>query len=275
MSPNTARLHHHVAGPAGAPLLVLGPSLGTSAALWEPQLGALEGDFRVLRFDLPGHGASPAELLRDVRPGGTTVADLAGLVLDVVSEHEGHGTFHYAGVSLGGAIGAHLAAHYPRRVRTLGLVCTSAHFGGSGPWLDRAALVRADGMAPVRAATPGRWFTDPDTAAGSVRGTALLQGLADTDPSGYAACCDALAAYDLSGCLDRITAPTLVVGGEADLATPLDHAKELARGIPRAALATLPTGHLAFEAPEALGALLAEHLRTATRDTAGRVPHTT
>lgn len=271
MSSDTASLHHHVTGPAGAPLLVLGPSLGTSAALWEPQLDAVSAHFRVLRFDLPGHGGSPASLLRDPAPGRTTVADLAGLVLDVVSAHDGPGTFHYAGISLGGAIGAHLAAHYPRRVRSLALVCSSAHFGEPGPWHDRAALVRAEGMAPVRAATPPRWFADPETAAASARGAALLQNLADTDPAGYAACCDALAAYNLSGRLDRITAPTLVVGGDADRATPLDHAEELTDGIPRAVPATLPAGHLAFEAPDELGTLLARHLHAATTDAVGRV----
>lgn len=253
-------LHHHLTGPPHAPLLVLGPSLGTSMDLWEPQLDSLSQEFRVLRFDLPGHGRSSSAALRDTEPGATTVGELAALVLDIVTRQQGSATFHYAGISLGGAIGAHVAVHCPRRVRSLGLVCTSARFGEPGPWRRRASLVRTEGMTPLVGATPPRWFADPETAANTPRGRALLADLAGTEPSGYAACCDALAAYDLRPHLDRITAPTLVVAGTEDLATPLAHAEELARGIPHSTLRPIATGHLAFEQPQPFTDLLTAHL---------------
>ncbi|MGW6142907.1 alpha/beta hydrolase [Streptomyces sp. NPDC055140] len=88
-----------------------------------------------------------------------------------------------------------------------------------------------------------------------------MRDLAETDPVGYAACCDALAAYDLRSDLARITAPTLVVGGSLDIATPLDHARELADGIADATLEACAIGHLAVEQPEAVGAALSTHLR--------------
>lgn len=106
---------------------------------------------------------------------------------------------------------------------------------------------------------PGRWFADPGTAEGSV-GHALLQDLAAAEPAGYAACCDALAAYDVRRDLERITAPTLVMSGTHDTATPLDHARELAHGIPGATLTTLATGHLTVEDPQAVAAALRAHL---------------
>lgn len=255
-------LHHRTIGPSDAPLLVLGPSLGTSTAVWEAPLGKLARDHRVLAYDLPGHGGSPAALLRDPGGGATTVAELAALVIALVDGH-GYDRFHYAGISLGGAIGAHLAVHAPERVRSLAMVCSSAHFGEPGPWRDRAALVRDKGMAPLLDTSPARWFADPDTGTSTEEGRALLKNLADTEPAGYAACCDALAAYDIREDLPKITAPALVIGGEHDVATPLHHARELADGMPRATLRAVRTGHLALEEPHRVTTELASHLAAA------------
>jgi pimeloyl-ACP methyl ester carboxylesterase len=91
----------------------------------------------------------------------------------------------------------------------------------------------------------------------------LLQNLAAADPAGYAACCDALATYDLQPELARITAPALVVGGSHDMATPLHHATELADCIPGATLRTVAAGHLAVEEPQAVETALSAHLSTA------------
>lgn len=260
-------LHHRAVGPADAPLLVLGPSLGTSMTIWQPQLPALSRSYRVLSFDLPGHGGSPSAVLSAPEPGGTTVEDLGSLVLDLV-EHHGRERFHYAGISLGGAVGAHLAVQHADRVASLGLICSSAHFGPPQPWRERAALVRLKGTEPLLATSPGRWFAEPGTAETPL-GRALLRNLADADPVGYAACCDALAAYDCRPDLARITAPTLVVGGSHDLATPLDHARELADGIPGATLETVAAGHLAVEQPHAVRAALSTLLDTAQEASAG------
>ncbi|MFD7599710.1 alpha/beta fold hydrolase [Streptomyces mirabilis] len=245
--PATPLLHHHLVGPAGAPPLILGPSLGTSRAVWEPQLPSLGGRFQVLRFDLPGHGGSTSAALPQPEPGRTTVGHLAALVLSL-ADHHGWDRFHYAGISLGGAIGAHLAARHPGRITSLALVCSSAHFGAAQPWNERAGLVRLRGTAPLLETSPSRWFATADGAE-TPFGRRLLGNLADADPIGYAACCDALASYDLRHELAVISAPTLVVGGTLDTATPLEHAKELARGIPHAVLKTIACGHLAAEQP--------------------------
>ena len=256
---STSRLlHHDIHGRADDPLLILGPSLGTSTVLWEPHLDALSSRFQVLRFDLPGHGGSPTGLLSDPTPGGTAVKDLAALVL-ALADHYERQEFHYAGISLGGAVGAHLAVHHPERVASLAVLCSSAQFGHAAPWLERASLVRLEGIRPLLGTSPGRWFADSGTAQTSV-GRTLLAALAETDPTGYAACCDALAAYDLRSELTRIIAPTLVVGGSRDVATPLPHATELAQGIPGATLAVIDAGHLAVEQPQAVREALAAHL---------------
>ncbi|MGN9843320.1 bifunctional 3-oxoadipate enol-lactonase/4-carboxymuconolactone decarboxylase PcaDC [Nonomuraea sp. H19] len=240
-------LQHRLDGPANGEPLILGPSIGTSMRLWDPQFPALARTFRVLRFDLPGHGGSPRVLLR-------TVDDLARMVLEV-ADAEGFGAFHYAGVSIGGAIGATLAVRHPERLRSLAMICSSARFGEPQGWRERARLVRDQGTGPLRAATAGRWFAGPPDEA-------LLDDLTATDPEGYAACCDALAAYDLRDSLAAIKAPTLVVAGREDPATPPAHARELADGIAGATLMEIAgAAHQAgVDQPERVTAALLAHL---------------
>jgi 3-oxoadipate enol-lactonase/4-carboxymuconolactone decarboxylase len=227
-------LHYRIDGPENGPPLVLGPSLGTSLRVWEPQLDALTRFFRVLRYDLPGHGASPS-------PPTAAMADLADLVLEVAG-HDGFDAFHYAGISLGGAIGAHLAVHRPERLLSLTMVCSSARFGDPRNWRDRAELVRASGTAPLLDVSPKVWTV---TAANALT-QALKKDLAAADPTGYAACCDALAGYDLRADLPRISTRTLVIAGRDDLSTPPAHARELADAVADAGLVEIANAaHLA------------------------------
>lgn len=137
-------LNHRFDGPPDAPVVVLGPSLGTTLGLWEPQLPALTSTWRVLRYDLPCHGGSRAAsgFTRDL-----TVDDLAGGVLALLDRH-GVEAAAYAGVSLGGAVGTALALRAPDRIASLVLCCTSARFGTADSWRERAALVRAEGTEP-------------------------------------------------------------------------------------------------------------------------------
>ncbi|MFJ9810904.1 3-oxoadipate enol-lactonase [Streptomyces sp. NPDC101158] len=249
MSPRTP--HHLVEGPATAPVLVLGPSLGTSTALWDAVAPELSVTHRVVRWDLPGHGGSPADLIGP----GATVADLAGLVLDL-ADTLGVDRFSYAGVSLGGAVGLHLAVHHPERVDRLAVLCSSAHFGGSTPWEERAATVRREGLDKLAGTADTRWFTPGFTVP------RLVADHRAADPEAYASCCDALAAFDLRDRLADITAPTLLVAGREDPATPPAHLREIADAVPGAALTELPgASHLApAEQPEAVLAALRAHL---------------
>ncbi|MEU7852177.1 4-carboxymuconolactone decarboxylase [Nonomuraea sp. NPDC049141] len=248
------KLHHRVDGPAGAPLLVLGPSLGTTLDIWEPQLSALTEAWRVLRYDLPGHGGSaPAA-------SGLTIDDLARAVLDLVDDdHDDE--FAVGGISLGGAIATAIAAGEQaaaprRRVRSLVLCCTSARFGEPGPWLERAALVRASGVAQLAPALAARWFT------AGYDGRWVTDMLDGVDAESYAACCEAIASCDLTGRLPAITAPTLIVAGADDPATPLGQALTLAQGIPGALLRVVPgAAHLAsVERADAVTPAIVQHL---------------
>ncbi|MGW1161341.1 bifunctional 3-oxoadipate enol-lactonase/4-carboxymuconolactone decarboxylase PcaDC [Streptomyces sp. NPDC002513] len=255
-------LYHRAEGPATAPPLLLGPSLGTSLALWDEIAPELSATHRVIRWDLPGHGGSAPDLIGP----GATVADLARLVL-ALADSLGAERFAYAGVSLGGAVGLHLAVHHPERVSSLAVICSSAHFNGAQPWLERAALVRREGLAPVAATAEERWFTAGFTVP------RLVQDHREADPAAYAACCDALAAFDIRDRLPSITVPTLLIAGREDRATPPAHLREIADAVPGSALVEIPgASHLApAQCPEAvLTALRAHFSGTAGRGMAVR-----
>ncbi|WP_225992816.1 3-oxoadipate enol-lactonase [Actinomadura rudentiformis] len=244
-------LHHRLDGPEGAPLVVLGPSLGTSTELWDPQMPVLARRWRVLRYDLPGHGRSPSPM------GAVTVEDLADEIVRSLDRLE-IDRVAYAGVSLGGAVGTALALRAPERVASLVLCCTSPRFGPPEAWHERAGRVRRDGTGPLADTAAERWFTPGFTGA-----QPYVEMLRTTDAEGYAACCEALARFDATERLAGITAPTLVVGGAQDVPTPpADHAEPLAAGIPDAALVVIEgAGHLAnAERPEAVTRAITSHL---------------
>jgi 3-oxoadipate enol-lactonase len=250
------RLNHRVDGDPTAPAVVLGPSIGTRLQLWNPQVEALAEHWRVIRFDTRGHGDSP------VPDGPYQVEDLAADVLALLDDL-GVDQFAYVGLSLGGAIGQRLAIDQPDRVRSLVLCCTAAWFGASADWHGRAARVRAEGTGWLVQASRGRWFT-PDFVAGSPeRVETHMRMLRETAPEGYAGCGEALGDFDSRALLKEIAAPTLVVAGEDDPATPPDLAAELADGIPDSDLLVVPrAAHLAnVERADAVTPAIVEHLR--------------
>ncbi|HEY7144325.1 MAG TPA: alpha/beta fold hydrolase [Streptosporangiaceae bacterium] len=231
-------------GPPGAPVLVLGNSLGTSREVWEPQVPVLRRHFRLLRYELPGHG-SAAGGWSPGPPGPYTVSGLGRQVLALL-DARGLDRVLYAGISLGGMIGMWLAANAPERVAGLGLCCTSAYLPPASGWADRAALVRASGLAPVIEASLQRWFPGrwlDRNPAQAQRFSAMLAGI---EPEGYAGCCEAIGSMDLRGSLAAIAAPTLVIAGAGDPATPPSHGAAIAAGIPGAALRVVSgASHLA------------------------------
>jgi 3-oxoadipate enol-lactonase len=218
------RLVASLDGPPGAPVLVLGNSVGTTRAVWDPQAAALRAHFRLLRFEHRGHGGSPAP------PGPYSIADLAGDVLALLDAGQIERVL-YCGISLGGMVGIWLAAHAPERIAALGLCCTSAYLPPASMWTDRAALVRSQGMGPVADQAAGRWFTPAYRRADPAAVTGIVDAMRGVDPEGYAGCCEAIAGMDQRASLASITAPTLVIAGTEDPATPPPHAALIASGI--------------------------------------------
>jgi 3-oxoadipate enol-lactonase len=240
-------------GAAGAPLLLLGPSLGTSTIVWEATLDALREHFRVQCWDLPGHGRSPATT------DAFTVADLALAVLREARDTR----FFYAGVSLGGAVGLELLLADASRVTAAAIVCSGAKIGSPEGWAERAAVVRAQGTASLVVASAERWFA-PDSIERHPDLTGrLLHALRDADDESYALCAEALAPYDLRDRLGEIGAPVLALWGEHDGVVGLESALEIADGVQNGTARQVDgASHLApAEQPEAVAAALIDHFR--------------
>jgi 3-oxoadipate enol-lactonase len=242
-------------GSVDRPVLVLGPSLGTRRTLFDRQVAGLRDRYRVILFDLPGHGASPAAprpfLLEDVAD------DVVALLDDL-----GVDTFSFAGVSVSGAIGQAIALRHPDRVDSLVICSSAAHWPDQEQWRDRAERVRRDGVGFMVPSRLGSWFSAAFADREPERAKQLLGDLASTDAGSYAACCDAIRLFDARESLGEITAPTLVIVGDQDPATPPRLAIELRDGIPGSRLETIAGGlHLPVVEQAALvSTLIARHL---------------
>jgi 3-oxoadipate enol-lactonase len=231
--------------------LVVGPSLGTSAAAcWGPTIALLADDLDVLAWELPGHGqdSGPA-------PANLTVADLAARVLDVVD-----GPFVYAGVSIGGEVGLQLLLDAPDRVLGAVLCCTGARIGDEEMWDTRIAQVQASGTASLVTASAERWFGEGFLEREPARASALLHALRDATDEGYVAACRALRSFDVRHRLGEIAAPVVAVAGAEDPTCPPAVLEQIADGVVHGRLVILDdVAHQApAEAPEAVALIIRE-----------------
>ena len=244
-----------------APVVVFGHGLLFSGRMFDAQVEALRGDHRCVTVDWRSQGRSPAAA--DGHDMDTLLADLLAVL-----DHLGLGAVHYVGLSMGGFVGMRLAARHPDRVRTLTLLDTSA--GPEDPskrirYRLMAAVYRRVGIGPLRRPVQrmmfGRTFlAGPraasvlDAWAGDLRvadrgGTVrAIHGVTDRVPATPA--------------LSAVTAPTLVVVGDEDVATPVAKAEAVAAGIADARLAVVRgAGHSStVEAPDEVTALLRRFL---------------
>ena len=242
-------------GPPDAPLLLLGPSVGTSvAALWGAVAERLAEHVHVVGWDLPGHGRSPA--------GRYRMPDLAAGVLALVDGIAHGAAFHYAGDSIGGAVGLQLMLDAPERLSTATLLCTGAAIGRPEDWVARAATVRTSGTGALVEMTAERWF-----AAGFIdREPAVVEelvgALRGADDESYAQACEALADFDVTGRLAEITTPVLAIAGAEDIPTPPESLARIASGVKDGWLVVLDgVGHLApAEAPGRIAELIIGHV---------------
>jgi len=228
----TVQLDHQVEGPADGPPVVLAPGLGTTRAAWDDLARVLRERYLVVRFDTRGHAGSP------MPEGPYTVSALAGDVVRLADDL-GIDRFALVGLSLGGAIGQVLALEHPDRLAGLVLCCTVPKFGDPANWVDRAALVRGEGMQALAEPTRGRWFTDEFRAESPAAVERLIAMITSCPVEGYAACCEALAGFDAWPRLGQVRTRTLVIAAEHDQSAPLAEVKEMACTIPGADLVVL------------------------------------
>jgi len=223
-----------------APPVLLLHALGTSLAVWRAQLAVLEASFRVIRYDVRGHGQS-------VRPTGSAAdCSIMELVADALAVLDAARIERadWCGVSLGGMTAMAAAVSHPERVRRLVLANTSAHLGAREALDGRIAAIQTRGIDAAIDGLAERWFTpefraaDPDTVEQIL---AIVRG---TDPLGYIDACAAVRDLDLREAIGAIQAPALVIAGARDLSTPIEHALDITDRIASTRYEVLDASHL-------------------------------
>lgn len=258
MSVPTIRLAE-LGGAPDLPALIVGPALGTSVeALWGATAERLAGAYRVIGWDLPGHGNSPPP------QKAFRMEDLATSLVDVLNRRVGARPVLYAGISAGGCVGLELLLSCPERLLSAALICTAARIGDPVDWQSRAQIVRSGGTGEVVALSVRRWFAPGFFERDPQRARALLETLRQVDDDGYAFTCEALADFDVRERLSDIGTPIFAVAGANDIATPPRLLRHLAANVARGRFVEIANAaHLApAEQPNRIAELL---LRLKTR----------
>ncbi|HVB32973.1 MAG TPA: 3-oxoadipate enol-lactonase [Patescibacteria group bacterium] len=238
------RVHYSLTGLAEAPVVIFSNSLGTDFSMWDGQAAALEGRFRVLRYDTRGHGQT------SVPAGPYSIEQLGGDVVGLL-DSLGLERAYFCGLSQGGMIGMWLGLHAAGRFARLVLANTGARIGTVEMWNTRIDRMRREGLPAASAAIAERWLS-ADFRARSPRVVQEVRRMFERTPiEGYVACCEALRDADFRPSVSSIRLPTLVIAGTRDPAIPAADGRFLAAQIPGARYAELDTAHLSnLEAPE-------------------------
>ena len=231
------RLFYRVDGPANAPLVMLSNSLATNHGMWDPQMPALQKQFRVLRYDQRGHGQSsvPDKPFAIERLGRDVLALLDEVKVDRV---------RFCGLSMGGFTGMWLGCNAAQRLDRLALCNTATKVGPPDLWAKRIDTARKEGMAPLIPATMERWFTAPFREREPAAVERIAAMARSTPPEGYAKTCEAIVAMDQHESIKAIRTKTLVIAGAHDNATPTAEGRYIAEHIPGARYVELPAAHI-------------------------------
>ncbi len=249
-----ARLRYAVSGNPRGSVLVLLNSLGSNMHMWDKLLPAFQSKYRVLRFDMRGHGESR------VSTEPFAVEELGHDVLCLLDK-VGARRASICGLSLGGLVAIWLGLHAPKRVDRLVFANTSARIGSPEMWEQRIAFVRNTGMSALAAATLERWFTPAYRARHPEEMDRICEMIAATNPAGYAACCAVLRDVDLRAEIAAVSAPSLVIAGAHDPATPPADGRALHAAIRNSSYVELNASHMsAWECAEEFAGAVLHHL---------------
>jgi 3-oxoadipate enol-lactonase/4-carboxymuconolactone decarboxylase len=224
---------------------LLAHALGMSQGAWDEVVSALCGHFRLITWDLPGHGASaPAD-------GPVSPADLAGEAVALL-DTLGVERTHFVGISIGGVVGQALLCQAPERLDRVALTNTGTVIGQPDLWRQRAARVHAEGLDAMAPELVDRWFAPTFKAAQPAAVAGWQIQLARCDGASYARLCELLADTDFRGQLAGVSQCVQLLAGADDAATPPATLEALANELTDSEQTVLEgAGHVpSVEAPE-------------------------
>ena len=256
---NGIQMNYELSGKKNGPFVIPSHSLGSSLAMWNPQMKALEPHFQVLRYDTRGHGKSEA-------PPGAYALELLGedavALLDILEIEK----VHWIGLSMGGMIGQSVALNYPKRLQSLALCDTAAAIAPEAQpiWQERIDAVREKGVESQLESTMERWFTPSFLKLNPYMLGVIRKEFLATPAQGYLGCIYAIRKLNYLHRLSTIKIPTLIMVGEDDPGTPVSASEAIHQRIPNSKLVIIQSArHLSnVEQPEVFNTNLITFLKS-------------
>lgn len=250
---------YDVSGPGSTgDTIVLVHGVGLDRTMWDLQMAALAPKYRVVRYDLLGHGQSADQPISDIR---TFIDQLEELLSSLSIDR-----FHLIGLSMGGVIAQGFAGRHSDRLKTMILMNTvyrrdTTELTGMR---SRLALTREQGLGPVADAALSRWFDSAFRAAFPERVAIIRQKMLSNRLEPYIAAYSALIDADtiIQDALTQVTCPTLVIAGEHDPGSTPDIARRMVADLRQGELLILPGLHhlTPWEAPELVSETILDFL---------------
>jgi len=233
---NGIETNYELTGKEAAPVVMLSHSLGSSLLMWDPQVEALGKHFRLLRYDIRGHGES------DAPAGAYTLEQLGNDALALMDALH-IGAVHWVGLSMGGMIGQVLGLNHPHRLLSLALCDTAAVIPQEAQplWDERIAAARQMGMQALVQGTLERWFTNSYLDRNPPWVARIREQFLATPVEGFIGCSEAIRHLDYLDRLSRIKTATLIMVGEEDPGTPIAASEAMHERIADSSLVVLPS----------------------------------
>lgn len=254
---NGISINYELVGPDNAPVVMLSHSLAATLSMWDPQMAALTQRYRVLRYDMRGHGKTDA-------PSGDYSFDmLANDALALLAALKIK-RCHFVGLSIGGMIGQALGLRGAAEIASVSLCATTSCVSAEmhPVWNERIQQVRSQGMASIKDGTLERWFTPAFHAKHVAEVATVGAMISDTPVNGFAGCAAAIKSLNFTDQLKRISLPTLLIAGRQDPSTNVAASEAIQREIAGSELVVLEDAmHLCnIEQPEAFNRALVDFL---------------
>ena len=254
-SVNGIEINYEVSGKEGAPWLVLSHSLACTVRMWDPQVEAFQSKFRILNYDMRGHGATSA-------PQGPYTLDMLADDVLALTKQLNIQKGYYCGLSIGGMIGQTLAIRGGGPFTKMVLADTTHTQPPEAlkQWEDRINIAKSKGMAGLVDGTMERWFTEPYRKKNSPEFQKVRNLVLQTPVAGFVGCGQAIMKLNTTARLKDIKLPVLAITGEQDGAAP--GTKYIGENVPGAKYVGIPNAaHIAnVEQAEAFNRALRDFL---------------